>query len=102
MNRGYTFLWRKIWANPILQENGKRFSRLEAWLYLTNELATGVDNPDAGLRRGEFRASVRYLASIWNWGSTSVFRFLRLLEENHIISRVEHQAIQSAEQEAEH
>jgi hypothetical protein len=52
MNRGYTFLWRKTWANPVLQEKGKRFSRLEAWLYLTNVLATGVDDPDAGLRRG--------------------------------------------------
>ena len=36
MNRGYTLLWRKIWANPLLCEPGRKFCRLEAWLYLTN------------------------------------------------------------------
>ena len=101
MNRGYTFLWRKTWANPVLQEKGKRFSRLEAWLYLTNVLATGVDDAGAGLRRGEFRASVRRLADLWSWSPTAVFRFLRVLEENHMISRLKHQPEQSAEQEAE-
>ena len=101
MNRGYTFLWRKTWANPVLQEKGKKFSRLEAWLYLTNVLATGVDDPGAGLRRGEFRASVRRLADLWNWSPTAAFRFLRLLEENSMISRVKHTAEHPAEQEAE-
>jgi DNA-binding transcriptional regulator YhcF (GntR family) len=101
MNRGYTFLWRKTWTNPVLQEKGKRFSRIEAWLYLTNVLATGVDDPGAGLRRGEFRASVRRLANLWNWSPTAVFRFLRILEENSMISRRKHQPEQSAEQDAE-
>ncbi|HSW38975.1 MAG TPA: hypothetical protein VLL97_05735 [Acidobacteriota bacterium] len=101
MNRGYTFLWRKTWANPVLQEKGKRFSRFEAWLYLTNVLATGVDDPDAGLSRGEFRASVRRLAQLWNWSSSATFRFMRLLEENRMISRLKHQAEHSEEQEAE-
>jgi hypothetical protein len=102
MNRGYTLLWRKIWANPILQEKRKRFSRLEAWLYLANVLATGVDDAGAGLRRGEFRASVRRMASLWNWSPTAVFRFLRLLEENHMISRLKHQAERRAKHSAEH
>jgi hypothetical protein len=97
MNRGYTFLWRKTWANPVLQEKGKRFSRLEAWLYLTNVLATGVDAADAGLRRGEFSASVRRIAKLWNWSPTAVFRFLRLLDEKQMISRMKHQAEYSAE-----
>jgi hypothetical protein len=101
MNRGYTFLWRKTWANPVLQEKGKKFSRFEAWLYLTNVLATGVDDPASGLRRGEFRASVRRLAALWNWSPTAAFRFLRQLEENLMISRLKHQSEQSAEQEAE-
>jgi hypothetical protein len=101
VNRGYTFLWRKTWANPVLQGKEKRFSRLEAWLYLINVLATGVDDAGAGLRRGEFSASVRRMAKLWNWSPTAVFRFLRLLEENQMISRLKHQAEQSAEQEAE-
>ena len=28
MHRGYTFLWRKTRTNPVLQEKGKRFSRI--------------------------------------------------------------------------
>ncbi len=98
INRGYTFLWRKTWANPVFQEQGKRFSRLEAWLYLVNVLASGIDNQAAGLRRGEFCTSVRRLANLWNWSPSSVFRFLRQLEQNRMITRLKHQA----EQEAEH
>ena len=101
MNRGYTLLWRKTWSNPILCEAGRKFSRLEAWLYLANVLATGVDDPNAGLSRGEFRASVRRLAGLWNWSPAAVFRFLRLLEENRMISRVKHEPEHRAEQEAE-
>ena len=69
---------------------------------MTNVLATGIDDPDAGLRRGEFRASVRRLARLWNWSPSATFRFLRLLEENCMISRVKHLAEHSAEQESEH
>ncbi len=102
MNRGYTFLWRRTWANTLLVEPGKKFSRLEAWLHLTNLLATGINDPDTGLRRGEFRVSVRRLARLWNWSPAAAFRFLRLLEKNCMISRVKHQAEQPAEQETEH
>ncbi len=76
MERGWTRLWRKTWDNPVLKERGKRFSRMEAWLHIVNVLARGVDDPDAGLRRGEFEASVRYPAKAWNWGVSSVYRFM--------------------------
>ena len=66
MNRGYTFLWRKIWANPLLSESGRKFSRLEAWLFIANVLAAGMDNENSGLKRGEFRASSRFLSQKWN------------------------------------
>ncbi len=62
MNRGYTFLWRKIWANPVLSDPGRKFSRLEAWLYFINVLAAGMDDEAAALKRGEFVVSVRFLA----------------------------------------
>jgi hypothetical protein len=101
MNRGYTLLWRKTWANPLICGPGKKFRRLEAWLYLTNVLATGIDEPEAGLGRGEFRISIRRLAGLWNWSPAAAFGFLRLLEENRMISRVKHQAEHPAEQEAE-
>jgi hypothetical protein len=64
MKRGSTFLWRKTWTNPLFKEDGKRFSRLEAWLYMTNVLAVGMDDEAAGLKRGEFIVSVRHMRSI--------------------------------------
>jgi hypothetical protein len=96
MHRGYTCLWRNIWSNAILAESGKRFSRLEAWLYITNVLATGKDNQDAGLKRGEFVASIRQLAECFNWSRGAVLRFFEILLQNSMIMRVGHQAIQEA------
>jgi hypothetical protein len=101
VNRGYTLIWRKLWANPLFCEPGKKFTRLEAWLYLTNILATGIDDLDTGLARGEFRGSVRRLARLWNWSPPATFRFMRLLEENRMISRVKHSAVHRVEQEVE-
>jgi hypothetical protein len=88
MRRGYTLLWRKIWTNPLLVEPGKKFSRLEAWLYIVNVLAAGINNQESGLNRGEFTSSSRYLASKWNWPRTSVQRFFRELEAAGMITRI--------------
>jgi len=102
MNRGYTFLWRKTWANPLFQEKGKSFSHFEAWLYLTNVLATGMDDEAAGLKRGDFIVSVRYLARCFNWSHGMAQRFLDLLLENSMISRVVRPAVHPAVQETGH
>jgi len=96
MHRGYTCLWRKVWWNPLFFRPGKKFSRFEAWLYITNMLATGTDG-GGGRSRGEFVATMRQCADIWSWSPSMVFRFLRLLEEHQMISRVEHPAEQGAE-----
>ena len=102
MHRGYTCLHRKIWSNAVLAEPGKRFSRLEAWLYITNVLATGMDDQDAGLKRGEFVASIRFLAKAFNWSHPMAQRFVDQLLENSMIMRVIHQSIHPAIQEAGH
>jgi hypothetical protein len=102
MYRGYTCLWRKIWSNAVLAEPGKRFSRFEAWLYITNVLAAGMDDPDAGLKRGEFVASIRQLIECFHWSLGAVHRFLEILLQNSMIMRVEHSAEHPAEQEAGH
>jgi hypothetical protein len=102
MHRGYTCLYRKIWSNAILAEPGKRLSKLEAWLYITNMIAAGMDDQTAGLKRGEFIASVRQLAGYFNWSIGAVHRFLEILSENSMIMRVEHLAEHPAEQEAGH
>ena len=96
MHRGYTCLWRKIWSNAILAEPERRFSRLEAWLYITNVLAAGMDDAAAGLKRGEFVASVRQCAECFNWSIGAVQRFLEVLLENSMIMRVVHETIHPA------
>jgi predicted transcriptional regulator len=102
MHRGYTCVWRKIWSSPVLTEPGRRFSRLEAWLYITNALAAGKNDPDAGLKRGEFVASIRQLAEGFNWSRSAVHRFLEVLLENSMIMRVVRETGHSAGQEAGH
>jgi hypothetical protein len=96
MHRGYTCIWRKIWANTVLAEPGKRFSRFEAWLYITNVLAAGMDDQSAELKRGEFIASVRRLAECFNWSRGAVLRFFETLSQNSMIMRVGHSAGQEA------
>jgi hypothetical protein len=56
MRRGYTLLWRKIWANSLLCDPGKKFSRLKAWLHIFNVMVAGMDDEEAGLPDGTIRA----------------------------------------------
>jgi len=55
MNRGYKLLWRNIWTNPLPRESGKKFSNLEAWLYIINVLADGMYDESTELKRWGFR-----------------------------------------------
>jgi hypothetical protein len=104
MDRGYTLLWRKTWKNHVLYERGKVFSRLEAWMYITNVLAQGIEKD--GINRGEFEASYRFLARAWNWETTKVFRFIKQLEAEGMLSRnplsMQHLPQYLAQQVAQH
>jgi hypothetical protein len=102
MRRGYTLLWRKIWANPLLVEPGKKFSRLEAWLYIVNVLAAGKDDENNALKRGEFVASIRFLAKTFNWSHAMAQRFIDQLLEHSMISRVIRESIRPAILDARH
>jgi hypothetical protein len=102
MDFGYTLMHRKVWKNHVLMEKGKRFSRLEAWLYIINVQARGVDDPDSGLKRGEFAASIRYLAEAWNWSRSAVHRFMADLIANEMIKKLGHLAGHNLGHSAEH
>jgi hypothetical protein len=88
LNRGYSLLWRKIWSNPVLADPGRKFSRLEAWLYIITVLASGKEDKSYRLRRGEFSVSSRYLVRAWNWPRANVQRFFRELEKEGMIARI--------------
>ncbi len=100
MHRGYTCLWRKFWDNKNFYPKGHVFSRGEAFLYLVNHEARGQDDPESGLLRGQFEASCRRLAKVWNWPKSVVHRFLIELVGNGDIARLGQSAGQSAGQEA--
>jgi len=61
-----------------------------------------MDDQDAGLKRGEFVASIRQLTECFNWSIGAAHRFLETLLQNSMIMRVEHLAEHPAEQEAGH
>lgn len=86
ISAGYTRLYRTIWKNKALDEPGKPFTKRDAFLYLVNCKASGQDDPTAGLKRGEFKASQRELSRAWSWSRASVRRFLELLENEKMIS----------------
>jgi hypothetical protein len=71
-------------------------------LYITNVLAAGVNDDAAGLKRGEFVASVRQCAGFFNWSRGTVERFLDTLVQNSMIRRVGRQTGHPAGQEARH
>lgn len=83
--KGYTFLWRKQFDNPFLMPKGHVFTRFEAWTDICNRLARGTDGD--GLKRGEFKASARFLAKRWNWGRSTAADFLKELEKLNMIER---------------
>jgi hypothetical protein len=100
MNRGYIKLWRRVLDSPVLHERGKRFSRLEAWLYLCLN-ARGTDDPKTGLKRGQIEASVRFLSRAWLWSQGTVHNFISELIENSMLTRVERSTERSTERYAE-
>jgi len=55
-----------------------------------------MDDQAAGLKRGEFVASVRQFAACFHWSLGAVLRFLETLLQNSMIMRVGHQAGQEA------
>jgi hypothetical protein len=84
----------------ISQIKGKVFSveavESVAFLYLS------VDDQAGELKRGEFVTSIRFLAMTFSWSYAMAQRFIDHLLENSMITRVIHQSIHPAIQEAGH
>ena len=63
MNPGFRLLWRKIWANTLLCDPGKKFLHLESCLHLTNVLGAGMYEVAAGLPEGSIRAQTDHISA---------------------------------------
>ena len=86
---GYFKVDRGIWNHPAFARDP--FSEREAWLWLISHAAwkpirVRVGRALVDLERGQFAASLRYLAEAWRWDSKSrVRRFLQRLESETLI-----------------
>lgn len=78
--RGFFAVDRGIWDHPLF-DDGKPFSRREAWLWMISEAAWKgrfVRTPGLTreLDRGQIAHSVRFMAKAWNWEQTKVVRWI--------------------------
>ena len=84
LNRNFfeNFLWKEA----------RNYSKAEAWLDLIQlarfEASTEMINGKViEVQRGELPASRRFLELRWDWGSTKVSNFLKILEDSKMIKR---------------
>lgn len=80
---------RGIFDHPLFDE-GRPFSRREAWLWLVAEAAwkprpTRVSGQIIELKRGQLAHSVRFMAAAWGWSKSAVDRFLGRLKTETMI-----------------
>lgn len=94
MKEGYIPISRKLFESLWWLEE-REFSKAEAWLDLiqsarfeasSTKMLVGCKVIEVG--RGEFPATIRFLAKRWGWNKNRVDRFLKLLvSENMITTR---------------
>ncbi|WP_407475333.1 hypothetical protein [Elizabethkingia anophelis] len=90
-NKGFIKLNRGIFDNFLWNE-AREFSKAEAWIDLIQlarfEASTEIINGKViELQRGEIPASRRFLELRWNWGSTKVSNFLKMLAQMNMINQ---------------
>jgi len=88
MDKGWIKLSRQIqehwiWSDP---------EKLKAWIdiiLMANHEAKKVEMRDGliTIKRGQFVTSIDKLAKRWGWSKNRVYRFLSLLETDHMVQR---------------
>lgn len=99
-DRGYIAVSRAIWEHPLFPD--EPMSKREAWLWMLNEAAwrpctVKTPNGPVSLDRGQFSHSIRYLANKFGWSTNKVQRFLRRIENEHMIGRGTNTATNTAQ-----
>ncbi len=87
----YIQLDRKFFNNPLWKE-ARVYSKAEAWLDLIQMArfeasAELVNGKMIEVQRGEIPASRRFLELRWQWGSTRVSNFLKILVQQGMLSQ---------------
>lgn len=90
MQKGWIKLHRRIQSHWLYQEK-RVFSRYEAWLDLLmmanhKENRILIDSNLKTVKPGQIITSIRKLCDRFSWSNTKVKRFLKLLEQDEMIS----------------
>lgn len=80
---GYIKVHRQIFKSAIFE--GHTFDRRSAWLWMLAEARFEpgekyIDGRQIDLERGQFAASLRYMATAWGWKKDAVRRLIRRFE----------------------
>jgi len=89
-NKGWISLHRNIRDHWLYKEN-RKFSRFEAWVDLLLEAnhkdnKFPLGNEIVECKRGQLITSIRKLCDRWNWSNTKVTNFLKLLQDDEMIT----------------
>ena len=87
--KGWISLHRKILDNPILTR-GRQYSRFEAFVYMLlkanhKDNKAVIGNQLIKIKKGSFLTSQKKLMKEFNWGSSRLRTFLKLLESDGMI-----------------
>lgn len=90
---GYIPISRQLFEHPFWIEE-REFSRAEAWIDLlrsvrfeANSTKVIIGNKAITIQRGEYPASLRFLAKRWKWSKNKVDSFLNLLIDERMIEK---------------
>ncbi len=100
MEEGYIKISRKFFSSETW-EAARTFSECEAWLDLiqsarfdaTQPATVGIGGRNVTWGRGQYPASVRFLANRWQWGSKRVRIFLETLKKKGMITTDDTQGV---------
>ena len=87
--KGWISLHRKIIENPIFKER-RTFSKFEAWIWMLlranhSEGKFLLGNHMLNVKRGSFVTSQQQLCKQFNWGTTKLRSYLKLMETEDMI-----------------
>lgn len=82
---------RDLWDDPAFRD--EEFSQREAWIWLIAEASWRPRHKPIGIKsvwteRGQVAVSNRFLAKAWKWSEPRVRRYLNMLENRRMITRV--------------
>lgn len=89
MDKGWIKLSRKIQDHWIWTDHEYAYAWMDLLLMANHEdKKILVDKQPVIIRRGQMLTSIKKLSTRWKWGRDRVYRFLRALESDNMLTRV--------------